>query len=117
MVQSGNEVPPTVREEQVQDHLMKLNSHKSVGPDEMHARVLRELTDVVAKLLYTKFGKPWQSGEILRDWKTRKEDPGYSIPETFPCLGRLWSRYSRNNVKHLKEKEMIQDDSLRANRD
>lgn len=25
----------TVREEQVWDHLMKLNSHKSIGPDEM----------------------------------------------------------------------------------
>lgn len=29
----GNEVPFTVSKEQVQDHLIKLNSHKSVGWD------------------------------------------------------------------------------------
>ncbi|KAF4801463.1 hypothetical protein TURU_034367 [Turdus rufiventris] len=36
-------------------------------------------------------------------------DPGNYIPEIFPFLGRLWSRYSWNSVKHLKDKEMIQD--------
>lgn len=42
----GSEISLTVNEEQVWDHMMKLNSHKSMRPNEMHPRAL---TKVVAK--------------------------------------------------------------------
>ena len=72
----GSRVPPTVSKEQVQDHLLKLNSYKHTEPNDMHPRVLRELADAVAMPPSMIFEKLWQTVEAPGDWK--KSDSHHS---------------------------------------
>ncbi|KAK4810807.1 LOW QUALITY PROTEIN: hypothetical protein QYF61_008779 [Mycteria americana] len=55
--------------ELVWDLLLQLNAHKSMGPDGIHPRVLKELADVIARPLSVIYQRSWESGEVPVDWK------------------------------------------------
>ncbi|KFQ06780.1 hypothetical protein N330_06861, partial [Leptosomus discolor] len=80
----------TIKEEVVRDLLHHLDAHKSMGPDGLHPRVLKELMDVLTKPLSIIYQMSWLTGEVPVDWriakvtpiykKGRKEDPGNYRP-------------------------------------
>ena len=55
---------PLVEEGMVQKCLGGISVHTSMGPDGMHPRVLRELSEVTAEPLSVIFDRPWRTGEV-----------------------------------------------------
>jgi len=88
--------PPIIQEEAVNNLLCYLDTHKSMGPDGIHPRVLRELAEELAEPLSIIYQKSWLTGEVpdvcriasVRAIykKGRKEDPRNYRPVSLTSL-------------------------------
>ncbi|KGL75937.1 RNA-directed DNA polymerase from mobile element jockey, partial [Tinamus guttatus] len=110
---------PWVEEDWVREHLRKLNTHKSMGPDGMHPRGLHELADVIAKLLSIIFERSWRTGEVPEAWKKanvmtvfkkgKKEDPRNYRPVSLTSVpGKGMERLILAVVSgHMEDKKVL----------
>ncbi|KAK4809932.1 hypothetical protein QYF61_001659 [Mycteria americana] len=91
---------PIIQGEMVSDLLHHLDTHKSMGPDEIHPRVLKELADVLTKPLSIIYQQSWLTGEVPADWRLAnvtpifkkgwKEEPGNYRPVSLTSVpGKL----------------------------
>ncbi|XP_066913249.1 uncharacterized protein [Clytia hemisphaerica] len=66
-----------ISEEMVQNQLKELNHNKSFGPDEIHPRILAELSDYLSLPLAVIMNKSLVEGSLPRDWKVAHVTPIY----------------------------------------
>ena len=103
----------------VREHLAKINVHKSIGPDGMCPRVLRELAEMISEPLSIIFDRSWRTGEVPEDWriasvtsvfkKGKKEDVGKYRPVSLTSIpGKVMKRLVLDAIsKQLEEKKVI----------
>ncbi|KFP58021.1 hypothetical protein N323_02901, partial [Cathartes aura] len=110
---------PFVNTEIVSDQWHQLNVHKSVGPDGIHPRLLKELADVTARSLSIIYQRSWESGEVPADWKLAsvipiykkgvREDPGNYRPVGLTSVpGKIMEKTILGTIeRHLKSNAII----------
>ncbi|KAK4806341.1 hypothetical protein QYF61_017210 [Mycteria americana] len=110
---------PIIQGEMVSDLLHHLDTHKSMGPDEIHPRVLKELADVLTKPLSIIYQHSWLTGEVPVDWrlanvtsiykKGRKEDPENYRPVSLTSVpGKLMEQIILSAItRHVENNQGI----------
>ncbi|KFQ83110.1 hypothetical protein N337_13196, partial [Phoenicopterus ruber ruber] len=110
---------PEVQGERVSDLLRHLDTHRSMGPDGIHPRVLKELAEVLAKPLSIIYQQSWLTGEVPIDWKLanvtpiykkgRKEDPGNYRPVSLTSVpGKVMEQIVLSAItRHVQDIQAI----------
>ncbi|KFP65496.1 hypothetical protein N322_09181, partial [Cariama cristata] len=110
---------PIIQEEMVSDLLCQLDSNKSMGPDEIHPRVMRELAKELAKPLASIYQESWLTGEVPANWKLanvtpiyrkgRKDNPGNYRPVSLTSVpGKVMEQIILNAItQHMQENQGI----------
>uniref|UniRef100_A0A493TCE7 Reverse transcriptase domain-containing protein n=1 Tax=Anas platyrhynchos platyrhynchos TaxID=8840 RepID=A0A493TCE7_ANAPP len=103
----------------VGDLLQHLDIHKSMGPDGIHPRILRELAEELAKPLIVIYQQSWLSGVVPVDWrlanvmpiykKGQRADPGNYRPVSLTSVsGKLMEQSTlRVITRHLQSNQVI----------
>ncbi|KAK4810070.1 LOW QUALITY PROTEIN: hypothetical protein QYF61_007892 [Mycteria americana] len=108
-----------IQGEMVSDLLHHLDTHKSMGPDEIHPRVLKELANGLTKPLSIIYQHSWLTGEVPADWRLAnvmpifkkgwKEDPGNYRPVSLTSVpGKLMEQIILSAItRHVEDNQGI----------
>ncbi|GAB0175842.1 mitochondrial enolase superfamily member 1 [Grus japonensis] len=95
------------------------DTHKPMGPDGIHPRVVRELSGVLTKPLSIIYQPSWLTGEVPVDWrlanvmpihkKGRKEDPGNYRPVSLTLvLGKVMEQIILSAIMwHVQDNKVV----------
>ncbi len=111
--------PSTTQEDTVRDLLLQLDRPKSMGPDEIHPRVLRELAEAIAEPLSVVYQRSLLTGEVPEDWRLAgvtpiyqkgcREDPGNCRPVSLTWVpGKIMEQMVlREITRHVRDSRGI----------
>ncbi|NWW70266.1 RTXE polymerase, partial [Climacteris rufus] len=111
--------PTAIQEDAVRELLSCLDIHKSVGPDWIHPRVMRELAHELAKPLSIIYRQFWLTSEVPDDWKLanvtpiykkgKKEDSGKYRPVSLTSVpSRVMEQFITGAImQHLQDGQEI----------
>ena len=114
-----NNKPPIIQEEAVNDLLCHLDNLKSMGPDGIHPRVLRELPEEPAKPLSITYQQCYQTREVPDEWRIAnmttiyekgwKEYPSNYRPVSLTSvLGKIMEGLILSSLtRHMKDNQGI----------
>ncbi|KFP91441.1 hypothetical protein N311_11995, partial [Apaloderma vittatum] len=110
---------PTTHEEMVRNLLLHIDVNKTMGPEGIHPRILRELAGVLIRSLSFIYQQSWLTGEVSADWKTanitsiykqgRKDDPGNYRPVSLTSVpGKLMEQIILSStMQHMQDNQVI----------
>ena len=85
---------PLVEVDLIRECLVKINTHKSIGPGRMYPHVLRELAEVMITSLPIIYERSCRMGKVPEDWriagvtpvfkKGKKDNLGNYRPDSSP---------------------------------
>ncbi|KAK4807442.1 hypothetical protein QYF61_001993 [Mycteria americana] len=108
-----------IQGEMVSDLLCYLDTHKSMGPDGIYPRVLKELADVLTTPLSIIYQQSWLTEEVPVDWRSEnvkpiykkgwKEDPGNYRPVSLTSvLGKVVEQIILSAItRHIQDNQVI----------
>ena len=109
----------TITAKEVEEKLKKLKIDKSPGPDEMHPRLLKEMSYEIAEAVSVMFNSTISKGKVPDDWKTanitaifkkgKRKLPNNYRPVSLTCiLCKILEELIRDKImKHMKENKLF----------
>ena len=102
----------------VKNKLLKLNTSKSLGPDEIHPRLVKELADHLARPIASFFNQTLAEGVLPRDWKkalisaiykkgSRNVAENYRPISLTSILSKMESFIREKIMKHLIDENLL----------